>query len=207
MLTSPRSLKMRITILGRGPLAEPLAELAEHAGHTVQRVREAPAPADAVDVAELVILAGSSTAVRTMLESIAPSIPDGVVVVDATIPTLDDRDGGEPEPRRSGAEWIPVLLPAARIVRAFASVPADALAKVLNGPTSEQAARLAVPLAGDDRDAKAMVGKFMREIGVDPFDLGALGSADVLAPGGALWGKAFSQVEMLEAVGLLSGDG
>jgi predicted dinucleotide-binding enzyme len=93
------------------------------------------------------------------------------------------------------------------MVRAFASVPAEALARVLNGPASSQAARLAVPLAGDDRDAKATVGTFMREIGVEPFDLGALGSADVLAPGGALWGKALNPVEMLEAVGLLSGDG
>jgi len=31
--------------------------------------------------------------------------------------------------------------------------------------------------------------------------------SDVLEPGGALWGKALSQVELLEAVGGLSGDG
>ena len=42
---------------------------------------------------------------------------------------------------------------------------------------------------------------------MEPFDLGALASADVIDPGGALWGKALSQVEMLEAVGWLSGDG
>jgi predicted dinucleotide-binding enzyme len=200
---------MHITVLGRGPLAEPLATLAEHAGHSVRWVREAPEPAAAgtVDAPDLVILAGSSTAVQTLLESIAPSIPAGVVAVDATIPTQDDRRGGEAEEQRPGAEWISAFLPGARIVRAFASVPAEALATVLNGTMSKQAARLAVPLAGDDRDAKAIVARFMREIGVDPFDLGALASADVLAPGGALWGKALSEVEMLEAVGLLSGDG
>ena len=198
---------MRITVLGHGPLAEPLAELAERAGHTVRCVRESPAPGTSVDAPDLVILAGSSTAIETILESIAPSIPNGVVVVDATIPTRDDRQRGEPELRGSRADWIPGMLPGARVVRAFASVPAEALAKVLNGPASQQTARLAVPLAGDDRDAKAVVGKFMREVGVAPFDLGSLGNADVLAPGGALWGKALSEVELLEAVGWLSGDG
>lgn len=200
---------MQITILGSGPLAEPLAKLAERAGHSVQWVQEVPQSErdGAIDAPALVILAGSSTAVQMMLETIAPSIPRGAVVVDATIPTRDERDGGEAEAREAGAEWIPAMLPGARIVRAFASVPAEALATVLNGPTSEEAARLAVPLVGDDRDAKAQVGKFMRDIGVEPFDIGALRSADVLAPGGALWGKALSQVELLEAVGLLSGDG
>lgn len=198
---------MRITILGRGPLAEPLAELAQRAGHTVQWLREVSEPPGSVEAPNLVILAGSSTAVQAMLESIGPSIPESVVAVDATTPTVDERHGGEAEPRGSGAEWIRAMLPGARIVRAFASVPAEALASVLDASASEQAERLAVPLAGDDRDAKAVVGKFMREIGVDPFDLGALRTADVLAPGGALWGKALSQVEMLEAVGLLSGDG
>jgi predicted dinucleotide-binding enzyme len=71
----------------------------------------------------------------------------------------------------------------------------------------EESARLAVPLAGDDRDAKAVVARFMRGIGVEPFDLGAFSNGDVLEPGGALWQKALTPVEMLEAVGYLSGDG
>ena len=50
-------------------------------------------------------------------------------------------------------------------------------------------------------------GTFMRQIGVEPYDLGALASAEVIDPGGPLWGKALSQIEMLEAVGWLSGDG
>ena len=197
---------MRITILGRGPLAEPLAELAERAGNTVRRVQEAVAGSGAADAADLLILAGSSTAVEPLLASVSPSISQVTVVVDATIPTERERRGTE-EPAGSGTGWIAVTVPRARIVRAFASVPAEALAALLRGSTLDTTARLAVPLAGDDREAKAVVETFMREIGVDPFDLGALGSAEVIDPGGALWGKALSQVEMLEAVGWLSGDG
>jgi predicted dinucleotide-binding enzyme len=196
---------MRVTILGRGPLAEPLAQLAERAGHAMIWVQEAPAPWPDVDTPDLVILAGSSTAVQTLLERVGASIADCRVVVDATIPTVDDRDGGEADPR--GTVWIPALMKGARIVRAFASVPANAVATVLHDWTSETSPRLAVPLAGDDTKAKALVVTFMREIGVGPFDLGALANADLIAPGGALWGKALDPLEMLEAVGQLSGGG
>lgn len=198
---------MRISILGRGPLAAPLARLAERAGHTVRWAAADAAPSRADDAADLAILAGSRAAVESMLARIPLSISQDIVVVDATIPTENDSHGDGAEATGSDADWIKTALPLARIVRAFASVPAEALAAVLDRPTSGQPASLAVPLAGDDRQAKALVGTFMREIGVEPFDLGALGSADVLDPGGALWGKALSPVEMLEAVGWLSGDG
>ena len=197
---------MRISIVGHGPVAEPLARLAERAGHTVDWGEEGAALSRVGDGADLVILAVSSTAVETILVSILPAISKDVVIVDAIVPAEDDRGGSE-MPASSGTAGIAATLSRARIVRAFASVPAEALASVLNGPTSEQSARLAVPFAGDDREAKALVAKFMREIGVEPFDLGALGVAALLDPGGALWQKAWSQIEMLEAVGFLSGDG
>ena len=198
---------MRVIVVGRGPLAEPLAELAERAEHTVTWVQQAPPPWSAVATPDLVILAGSSTAVQTLVEQITASIADYVIVVDATTPTVDDRTGDDAERQRPGTAWIPALLRGARIVRAFASVPAEALEAVLNKPTSAETTRLAVPLAGDDRDAKTVVATFVRTIGLEPFDVGSLRTADVLAPGGALWGKALNQTEMLEAVGELSGDG
>jgi predicted dinucleotide-binding enzyme len=198
---------MHITILGRGPLAEPLAELARRAGHTVRRVQDGATAADAGDAPDVIILAGSSTATGTILTSVAPSVSRDVIIVDASIPTQRDDDGSSAEPAGSGRAWIAATLPRARVVRAFASVPAEALVAVLDRSSPDQTANLAVPIAGDDREAKKVVGKFMREIGIEPFDLGALTNAAILDPGGALWGKALSQVEMLETVGWLSGDG
>ena len=197
---------MRIIILGRGPSAEPLARLAERAGYIVLWLSDGAAPSGK-EAADLCILAGSRADVETLLAMVGLPTTRDTVVVDATIPTADDRARDETDAAHAGTDWIATKLPHAPIVRAFISVPAEALARVLNGPPVEQSARLAVPLAGDDRDAKAVVARFMREIGVEPFDLGAFSSGDVLEPGGALWQKALTSVEMLEAVGWLSGDG
>jgi predicted dinucleotide-binding enzyme len=195
---------MRILILGRGPSAEPLARLAERAGYAVRWLDGGTAPSGR-EAADLCILAGSRADIETLLVIVAVPTTRDTVVVDATIPTLDDRVRGETA--QAGTDWIATKLPNARIVRAFTSVPAEALTRVLNGPPMEASARLAVPLAGDDRDAKAVVARFMRGIGVEPFDLGAFNNGDVLEPGGALWQKALTPVEMLEVVGWLSGDG
>ena len=70
---------MHISILGYGPLAEPLARLAERAGHTVRWAEEGAAPSGAADAADLVILAGSRTAVETLLASLSPGISQSVV--------------------------------------------------------------------------------------------------------------------------------
>lgn len=198
---------MRVRIIGHDPVAEPLARLAERAGHVVRWEEPGTATSGSDDASDLVILAFSDAAIETTLANIRPVISQDVVVVDATIPMENERHGSGETKTASGTERIAAWLPHVRIVRAFASVPADALAALLNRSTSDQSASLAVPLAGDDREARALVAKFMRELGVEPFDLGALGSAAVLEPGGALWRKALSQVEMLEAVGWLSGDG
>lgn|SRR5436305_5145982 len=201
---------MRIRIFGRGPLAQPIARLAERAGHTVRWSEQTPVPPYNDELLDLVILAGSRSGVEADLANVSTESLQNLIVVDAITPTQNELDGSSSHTVVSvGADsaWIATMIPEPRIVRAFASVPEQAFTDLLNCVSSDEATRLAVPLAGDDRDAKALVGTFMREIGIEPFDLGALSSAEVLDPGGPLWGKALSQVELLEAVGWLSGDG
>ena len=197
---------MLIRIFGRGPLAQPIGALAERAGHTVRWSDETPVPPYNDELLDLVILAGSRSGVEADLANVPSESLQDLTVVDAITPTQNELDGGSLEIQADSA-WIATMLPGARIVRAFASVPVQAFIDLLDRGSPDDSTRFAVPLAGDDRDAKALVGTFMREIGVEPFDLGALNSADVLDPGGALWGKALSQLEVLETVGWLSGDG
>ena len=200
---------MLIIILGRDPVAEPIAGLAERAGHTVRWSEQATATPPIDESFGLAILVGSRSSVEADLANVASERLHGLVVVDAIVPTQDTLDHSSREaPWSIEAEsaWIATMFPEARIVRAFASVPTQAFSDLLNRNTPD-GPRLAVPFAGDDHDAKARVGEFMRDLGVEPYDLGALASADVLDPGGPLWGKALTQVELLEAVGRLSGDG
>lgn len=200
---------MLIRVLGRGPLAQSIVRLAERAGHIVRWPDEAPEPPDNHESLDLVILAGSRNGIEADLANVSSESLRNPIVIDAMTPTQNELDGSSSETVASiGREsvWIAARLPGARIVRAFASVPVQAFDDLLSD-TSDTAAKFAVPLAGDDRDAKALVSTFMRQIGVEPFDVGALGSAEVIDPGGPLWGKALSQIEMLEEVGRLSGDG
>jgi predicted dinucleotide-binding enzyme len=128
-----------------------------------------------------------------------------VVVVDATATPESDQGDGEDEPI-SESEWM-ALLPSARIVRAFASVPAEAFSSIVDREATHTESELAVPLAGDDAAAKDIVCQFMRQIGVEPFDLGPLTVSYVMEPGGPLWGKAVDGLDMVECIGWLSGDG
>src|SRR5215510_10832863 len=119
----------------------PLAEVLSRA------VEQVSSPSDA----DIVILAGS----RVSSADVDAVAGDGDrVIVDAT-----ERAVLSTPPRE------------ARVVRAFASVPSDALAAAIDGSAS---AKLGVPFAGDDRDAKVVVAKLMRDMGLEPFDLGSL---------------------------------
>jgi predicted dinucleotide-binding enzyme len=105
-----------------------------------------------------------------------------------------------------GNEWM-ALLPSTRVVRAFASVPAEAFMAVAGRTVEDEPIELAVPLAGDDVPAKHLVSQFMRQLGVEPVDLGPLTVSYAMEPGGPLWGRAVDALEMQECIGWLSGDG
>jgi predicted dinucleotide-binding enzyme len=202
---------MCILILGRGSLAEPIARLAERAGVTVQWSGSTAVAQDTDEPLELLIVVSSTSTVQADLDGVRRKNLQDLVVVNATTPSHNERDDSSSVTSTSSGDatdwWIREVAPGARIVRAFASVPAKAFMDLINRTSSDLTPKLAVPLAGDDREAKERVVAFMRQIVVEPFDLGASSAADLLDPGGALWGKALSQVEMLEAVGWLAGDG
>ena len=155
------------------------------------------------DVPDLLVLAGGRTAIAHLIDRVGIAMRGDVVIVDAT--TLDEQ-GAVAERAPSDEEWT-TLLPGSRIVRAFASVPAEAFLAIIAQEAPRTRSNLAVPLAGDDVDAKEKVSEFMRQIGVEPFDLGPFAVSYVMEAGGPLWGAAVSHVELLEMVGWLSGDG
>jgi predicted dinucleotide-binding enzyme len=192
-------------MMGDGRLIGPLVILATRAGNTVLRVDETATDVASCSLSEMMIVAGDRSALTDLVARVASTTSEDIVIVDATATIESNQSGGEEE-SVSEREWMS-LLSSTRIVRAFASVPVEAFTLIVDRETRTADDGLAVPLAGDDAAAKEVVAEFMRQIGVEPFDLGPLAVSYVMEPGGPLWGRAVDSPEMLECIGWLSGDG
>ena len=195
---------MHIAMVGDGGLIGPLSILATRAGHTVSRVDETPPDVGSCANAGMMIVAGDRSELTDLVARVVSLTSEDIVVIDATA-TLSSRMEGEEE-AVSESEWM-ALLPNSRIVRALASVPVEAFTLIVDRQPPTAGDELAVPLAGDDAAAKDLVAEFMRQIGVEPFDLGPLTVSYVMEPGGQLWGRAVDALDMRECIGWLSGDG
>jgi predicted dinucleotide-binding enzyme len=83
-------------------------------------------------------------------------------------------------------------LAGARIVRAFNTMNFRRLADNANRP----GARMAIPIAGDDKEALAVAQTLIRDAGFDPVIIGGLSDAKLFAQGGPLYGQDITAQEM-----------
>ncbi|MFD6696940.1 NADPH-dependent F420 reductase [Micromonospora aurantiaca (nom. illeg.)] len=146
----------------RGP--QSLTDLAAETGARAVSVEEA------VQGAELVVIAIPLKAV--------PQLPaalfDGRLVVDADN-YYPQRDGDIPElldRSLSSSRWTADHLKGARVVKVFNNIQAAHLMD--EGKPAGTAGRIALPVAGDDADAKRIVMELVDELGFDPVDAGTL---------------------------------
>ncbi|MBC9006045.1 NADPH-dependent F420 reductase [Micromonospora aurantiaca (nom. illeg.)] len=146
----------------RGP--QSLTDLAAETGARAVSVEEA------VQGAELVVIAIPLKAV--------PQLPaalfDGKLVVDADN-YYAQRDGDIPElldRSLSSSRWTADHLKGARVVKVFNNIQAAHLMD--EGKPAGTAGRIALPVAGDDADAKRIVMELVDELGFDPVDAGTL---------------------------------
>ena len=100
---------------------------------------------------------------------------DGKIVIDISNPLDESWVRLATDPSTSSAELLAQQLPGSRIVKAFNTTHAPALA---DGYVEETA--LDVLLAGDDDAAKARVGDLVRAAGLRPIDAGRLDNARLL---------------------------
>jgi predicted dinucleotide-binding enzyme len=87
-------------------------------------------------------------------------------------------------------------LAGARIVRAFNTLNYRTLARAANRAGS----RLAIPIAGDDKEALTVASRLARDAGFDPVVVGSLQDAKHFARGAALYGLEMSADEMQQRV-------
>jgi len=117
----------------------------------------------------------------------------GKIVLDAGNAVLS-RDGEiSKEARELGIGATSAkYLPKARIVRAFNTLNYRTLAKNANRPGE----RMAIPIAGDDKQALTVASQLVRDAGFDPVIIGSLESAKLFAQGGPLYGQEITAREM-----------
>jgi 8-hydroxy-5-deazaflavin:NADPH oxidoreductase len=100
---------------------------------------------------------------------------DGKIVIDISNPLDESWVRLATDPSTSSAELLAQQLPGSRIVKAFNTTHAPALA---DGQVEETA--LDVLLASDDDAAKAQVGELVKAAGLRPIDAGRLDNARLL---------------------------
>lgn len=204
---------MRIGIVGAGHIGGTAATLFVRAGHQVavsnSRGPEslvslvaslgpnagAASPSEAVRFGEAILLA---IPWRKMEELPAADLFAGKIAIDAMNPysatgrVMDLGDG-------TSSEQVAKRIPNARLVKAFNTIGWKTLERGSRPPSED---RLAIFLAGDDAEAKAVVAKLIEDIGFAPFDTGSLREGGRRQePGSPIYGRPMTVKQARDILG------
>ena len=185
---------MKITLIGADNMGSGLAKHITKAGHALVITGRDAAKAkglaetsgatfkasNAAEGADVVIVATAFGDAVTALGAVGDLT--GKVVIDISNPLTADYMGLTIGHSTSAAEEIQTAFPKAKLVKAFNTVFAQALAAgpLLDGET------IPVYFAGDDVAAKETVKALIQSIGFTPVDAGGLKNARYLEPLGGL---------------------
>jgi 8-hydroxy-5-deazaflavin:NADPH oxidoreductase len=185
------TLTRRLTALGhevyvansRNP--ETLAGLAKETGAKVVWAKEAAGAGD------LVIVTIPETHIPDLPNDLFSGVRDNVVVVDTGNYYPQQRDGriqeiedGLPESR-----WVERQL-GRPVIKAFNNIYAKHLLE--KGRPANTPERIALPVAGDNSQAKALVMSLINELGFDPVDTGSLDESWRQQPGTPVYTTDFN---------------
>jgi predicted dinucleotide-binding enzyme len=172
----------RLTALGhqvsvansRGP--ETLTNLAAETGATAVSVT------DAARAGDVLIVTIPEKNIPTLPDGLFAETPENVVVVDTGNYYPKQRDGriGEIEDGMPESRWVEKQL-GRSVVKAFNNIYAEHLGKL--GRPQGAPGRIALPVAGDDATAKAVVLRLIDQLGFDGVDAGGLDESWRQQPG------------------------
>jgi predicted dinucleotide-binding enzyme len=193
------TLTRRLTALGhkvfvansRGP--ETLADLAAETGAKPVSVNEAARDG------EVVIVTIPMKNIPKLPRGLFEGVPDSVVVIDTCNYYPQQRDGrigaieeGVPESR-----WVEQQL-GRPVIKAFNNIYAQHLMEL--GKPAGSPGRIALPVAGDDQRAKAIVLKLVDELGFDGVDAGGLNESWRQQPGTPVYAQDFDAAGVQRAL-------
>jgi 8-hydroxy-5-deazaflavin:NADPH oxidoreductase len=149
----------------RGPAS--LADIARETGATAVEAR------DAVKDADVVVVTIPQAKVPNLPKDLFAGVPASVVVIDTGNYYPQQRDGRIEGIEKGTLEsrWVEQQI-GRPVVKAFNNIYADHLRN--KGKPAGAAGRIALPVAGDDSKAKAVVMKLVDEIGFDAVDAGEI---------------------------------
>ena len=187
---------MRVGILGSGLMGGKLGTIFARAGHEVvfsyarseQKLKvlardakgkaRAGTPREAAQEADAVLLAVHWSRIEDVLNQTGDL--SGKVIVTCSLPMNDDNTELVVAHTSSGAEELAKMIPKARVVATFNTVPSEVLFGVYEA--KRKAGRPSLVYCGDDRGAKELAAGLIRDVGFDPVDVGPLRIARYTEP-------------------------
>ncbi|WP_185805178.1 NADPH-dependent F420 reductase [Pontivivens nitratireducens] len=170
---------MKIAIIGNGNVGSGLANVLSKTQHQVGTFGRADDVANAVNEADIVILATPYGAAAELAEQADFT---GKIVIDVSNPVTEDFSALQLGTTTSAAEAIAALVPGAFVVKAFNTIFAQHYA----GDLKLDGQPLQTFVAADDETARDTVKTLAAEAGFEPVDAGPLSTARQLEPLGFL---------------------
>jgi 8-hydroxy-5-deazaflavin:NADPH oxidoreductase len=206
---------LKVGIIGAGHIGGTLAALWVKSGHEVLVSSRHPdelralasslgskahvgTPREAAVFGDVVLISVPYGALPQVGRDLAHELA-GKVVLDTGNP-YPARDGRMAEDaRRKGTGVASAeFLPGVRLVRAFNAIGYGALASEAHRPGE----LIAIPLAGDDREALAVAQRLVRDAGFEPVVVGPLSRARDFDVGTAPYDKLMTAAELRHVLGL-----
>jgi hypothetical protein len=206
---------MKIGIIGAGRIGGTLGELWVKAGHQVllssrhpEQLKDLAArlgplaragtPGEAAAFGDVILVSVPYGALPEVGRDHAAAMR-GKVVLDTANP-FPHRDGPVAEDARRKGTGVASAghLPGVRLVRAFNTIPHA----VLRGQAHRVGERVAVPLAGDDREALAIASRLVEDAGFEPVVVGPLARARDFDAGTSVFGKGLTARDLRQSLGI-----
>jgi len=213
--TPQTSRPMKIGFIGSGNIGGAIGELLAKAGHEVffssrnpdnlkplvARVgakARAGTPKEAIAFADVVFLGVPYSSMQQIGQDYAGALK-GKIVLDAGNPNVR-RDGPVAEPAVAKGAGVATAehLPGARIVRAFNQLNF----KVFLSEAHRAGEKVAVPLAGDDKEALTVASRLVTDAGFEPLVVGPLAAGKSFDSSQPIFLKAMTARELKAALKL-----
>jgi predicted dinucleotide-binding enzyme len=187
---------MRVGILGSGLMGGKLGALFARTGHEVvfsyarskeklkrlardaQGNAQAGTPREAAQDADAILLAVHWSRIDDVLKQTGDL--SGKVIVTCSLPMNADNTDLVVVHTSSGAEELARMIPKARVVSAFGTVPSEVLFGVFEAKGN--ATKPSLVYCGDDSRSKGIAAELIRDVGFDPVDAGPLRIARYTEP-------------------------